>query len=312
MKAPTLGEVRAFVAVADHLNFAHAATELGVSPSTLSSTVRLLEDRLGIRLLNRTTRKVALTAAGQSVLAYLRPMLDNYSAAMDLAHALQGKPAGLLRLVVTPTAAQFFLMPLIAGFLAEYPDISIEISSRASGTDVVGEAFDAGIRVNDEGVDRDMIAVRISDPFQVITVAAPGYLERSAPIATPRDLRHHNCIRLREYHGGIFPWRFHRQGKPIAMAVEGSIIVSDYNLMILAALEGIGVAQTTLSYARPLIEDGRLVPILHDWDLEMDGFYIYYAGQRQVPAHLRALIDFLMKKTRKLELAPAPTRRVLS
>jgi DNA-binding transcriptional LysR family regulator len=290
MDHPTLGEIKAFASTAKHLSFVKAAAELGINPSTLSCTVRSLERRLGIRLLERTTRTVALTTAGELVLSDLQPMLANYSSALETANALKKSPAGILRLLVSPTAALFIAMPTIAAFLNEYPDIQIELSSRASPMRT-GEKFDAGIRVS-VGIDPEMVAVRISEPTQVITVASPQYLAKHPPVTTPKDLEHQNCIRLREDEGAVeSQWRYSKKEESFVQPIIGSIIVDSLELVLAAATNGLGIARMTLDLARASLEEQRLTRLLSEWDIELDGFFLYY-WPRHIPAHLKAFIEF--------------------
>lgn len=294
MRKPELGEMNAFVVVAEHRSFAKAALELGISRSRLSETIRGLEDRLGVRLLNRTTRSVAPTAAGERLLARLRPLLNDFDTTLDSINAFRDKPAGLLRLTVPPPAANLLLAPLLSRFLAQYPAIDLEISVDAALTDIVAGRFDAGIRPG-ERVERDMIAVRIGEEVHGVVVAAPDYLARQPLPATPRDLQTHNCIRFRFPNGVIVPWQFERKGKKVEVAVEGRLTVNDPDLAIRAAVDGVGVLYTALGYAAAEIKAGRLVPLLEDWWIGSAAFFLYYPSRRQVPLPLQVFIEFLRK-----------------
>ena len=292
MRAPELAEMNAFVAVAERRSFAKAAVQLDISRSRLSETIRGLEDRLGVRLLNRTTRSVAPTAAGERLLARLRPLLADFDAALDSINAFRDKPAGLLRLTVPPPVASFMLAPLLARFLAEYPAIDLEISADAALTDIVAGRFDAGMRAG-ERVERDMIAVRIGAQIRSVVVAGPDYLARHPRPTTPRDLETHNCIRFRFPSGSILPWQFEKEGKQVEVAVEGRLTVNDPELAIRAALDGGGVLYTGLGYAAPEIEAGRLVPLLEDWRTPSAAIFLYYPSRRQVPVPLQVFMAFL-------------------
>jgi DNA-binding transcriptional LysR family regulator len=292
MRAPELAEMNAFVAVAERRSFAKAAVQLDISRSRLSETIRGLEDRLGVRLLNRTTRSVAPTAAGERLLARLRPLLADFDAALDSINALRHKPAGLLRLTVPPPVASFMLAPLLARFLAEYPAIDLEISADAALTDIVAGRFDAGMRAG-ERVERDMIAVRIGAEIRSVVVAGPDYLARHPRPTTPRDLETHNCIRFRFPSGSILPWQFEKEGKQVEVAVEGRLTVNDPELAIRAALDGGGVLYTGLGYAAPEIEAGRLVPLLEDWRTPSAAIFLYYPSRRQVPVPLQVFMAYL-------------------
>jgi DNA-binding transcriptional LysR family regulator len=292
MRRPELGEMNAFVAVSERRSFAKAAVQLGISRSRLSETIRGLEDRLGVRLLNRTTRSVAPTAAGERLLTRLRPLLDDFDAVLDSINAFRDKPAGLLRLTVPPPAANLILAPLLSRFFAQYPAIDLEISVDSALTDIVAGHFDAGMRPG-ERVERDMIAVRVGEAVRGVIVAAPDYLARHPRPMTPRDLKTHSCIRFRFPSGVIAPWQFEKKGKQVEVAVEGRLTVNDPELAIRAALDGVGVLYTGLGYAAPEIKAGRLVPLLEDWRTGSAAFFLYYPSRRQVPLPLQAFIAFL-------------------
>jgi DNA-binding transcriptional LysR family regulator len=297
MRRPELGEMNAFVTVSERRSFAKAAVQLGISRSRLSETVRGLEDKLGVRLLNRTTRSVAPTAAGERLLARLRPVLDDFDAVLDSINAFRDKPAGLLRLTVPPPAANLMLAPLLSRFLTQYPAIDLEISVDAALTDIVAGRFDAGIRPG-ERVERDMIALRIGEEIRGVVVAAPEYLARYPRPTTPRDLETHSCIRLRFPSGVIVPWQFKKKGKQVEVAVEGRLTVNDLDLATRAALDGVGVLFTALGYVAPEIKAGRLVPLLEDWLAGSAAFFLYYPSRRQVPLPLQAFIKFLQENLR--------------
>ena len=284
--------MNAFVAVAERRSFAKAAIQLGISRSRLSETISGLEARLGVRLLNRTTRSVAPTTAGERLLARLRPLLDDFAGALDSINAFRDKPAGLLRLTVPPPVASFMLAPLVSRFLAQYPAIDLEISVDAALTDIVAGRFDAGMRAG-ERVERDMIAVRIGEVIGGVVVAAPDYLARHKRPTTPRDLEAHNCIRIRFPSGVILPWQFEKKGKQVEVAVEGRLTLNDPELAIRAAVDGVGVLYTGLGYAASEIKAGRLVPLLEDWRPRSSAIFLYYPSRRQVPVPLQAFIEFL-------------------
>jgi DNA-binding transcriptional LysR family regulator len=292
MRGPELAEMNAFVAVAERCSFASAAVQLGISRSRLSETIRELEDRLGVRLLNRTTRSVAPTVAGERLLAQIRPLLDDFGAVLDSINAFRDKPAGLLRLTVPAPAASFMLAPLLSRFLAQYPAIDLEISVDAALTDIVAGRFDAGMRAGDR-VERDMIAMRIGEEIRSVVVAAPDYLARHKRPTTPQDLGAHNCIRFRFPSGVILPWQFEKKGRQVEVAVEGRLTVNDPELALKAALDGVGVLYTALGYAAPEIKAGRLVPLLEDWRTRSTAIFLYYPSRRQVPVPLQAFMQFL-------------------
>ena len=294
MRGTEFGELSAFMAVAEQRNFTRAAKQLGISPATLSETIRHLEERLAVRLLNRTTRSVAPTEAGDKLLARLRPVIDDYEAAIDSLNEFRDKPAGLLRLTVAPPAAQTVMAPLLAKFLAQYPDIKLEIAVDSANIDIVAQQFDAGIRAGDR-VDRDMIAVKITDEWRSALVGAPAYLARRGTPKTPEDLAAHNCIRLRLASGALLPWRFEKDGKSVELAVSGSLILNETSLMRPALLDGVGLAQLPRAYVAAGIAEGNLISLLDDWQPSSAPFALYYSSRRQTPAALQALIDFLRK-----------------
>lgn len=297
MRGPELAEMHAFVTVAERRGFASAAVQLGISRSRLSETIRELEDRLGVRLLNRTTRSVAPTVAGERLLAQIRPLLSDFDAVLNSINALRDKPAGLLRLTVPPPVASFMLAPLLSRFLNQYPAIDLEISVDGALTDIVAGRFDAGIRAGDR-VERDMIALRIGEGIHGVVVAAPDYLARHKQPATPRDLAAHSCIRFRFPSGVIIPWQFVKNGRQVEVAVEGRLIVNDPELAIKAAVDGVGMLYTALGYAAPEIKAGRLVAVLEDWRTPATAIFLYYPGRRQVPVPLQAFIGFLRENAR--------------
>ena len=293
MRNPGLEEMNAFAAIAERRSFAKAAVALGVSPSTLSQTIRDLEERLGVRLLNRTTRSVAPTEAGERLLERLRPLLADFDAVIDTVRAFRDKPAGVIRLTVPPPAASFILAPALQRFFASYPEIKLEISVDLNMVDIVADRFDAGIRLGNR-VDRDMIAVRVSDPVRRALVAAPAYLAQHPAPETPRDLLRHNAIRFRLPGGGFIPWRFEENGKSFEVAPEGSLVVNEPEMAVRAAVDGVGVLYAARQYVDEAMTAGRLMPMLEAWvPTETDGFFLYYPSRRHVPAPLQALINFL-------------------
>jgi DNA-binding transcriptional LysR family regulator len=292
MRGPELAEMNAFVIVAERCSFAAAAVHLGVSRSRLSETIRELEGRLGVRLLNRTTRSVAPTVAGERLLAQIRPLLNDFDAILSSINAFRDKPAGLLRLTVPPPVASFMLAPLLSRFLRQYPAIDLEVSVDGALVDIVAGRFDAGMRAGDL-VERDMIALRIGEEVRGVVVAAPEYLARHERPVTPRDLAAHNCIRIRFPSGVVVPWQFEKNGKQVEVAVDGRLTVNDPELAVRAARDGVGLLYTAVGYALPEIKMGQLVPLLEDWQAPAVAIFLYYPGRRQVPVPLQAFIEFL-------------------
>jgi DNA-binding transcriptional LysR family regulator len=297
MRKPGLAEMNAFVAIAERSSFAKAAGHLGISRSTLSETIRGLEEKLGVRLLNRTTRSVALTVVGEHLLAELRPALDNFAAAVESISVFRDEPAGHLRLTVPRPAAKTVIEPILSKFLAAYPAISLEIITDSALTDIVRDRFDAGIRPGHR-VEQDMIAVRVGEDARPTVVASPDYLRRQPRPRVPNDLRAHNCIRHRFASGAMAPWAFERRGKSLEVMVKGSLIVSDGDLALRAALDGVGLARLPISSAGTYIERASLVPLLEDWAPRSVGFFLYYSSRRQTRPALQAFVDFLKTHSR--------------
>jgi DNA-binding transcriptional LysR family regulator len=297
MRKLGFAEMNAFVAIAERSSFAKAAIHLGTSRSTLSETIRGLEEKLGVRLLNRTTRSVALTEVGERLLSELRPALDSFEAALESVNVFRDKPGGHLRLTVPRPAAKSVIEPILSKFLAAYPAISLEIITDSALTDIVRDRFDAGIRPGHR-VGRDMIAVRVGEDARPTVVASPDYLRRHPVPRVPVDLQSHNCIRMRFASGAMQPWIFEKRGKSMEVVVKGSLVVSDGDLSLRAALDGIGVARLPLNGIEAHVARKRLVPLLEDWMPRSVGFYLYYPSRRQIPAALKAFIGFMKAESR--------------
>jgi DNA-binding transcriptional LysR family regulator len=299
MVEPSLAETSAFVAVLDQKSFSKAARHLNLSPPRISEMVRQLEERLGVRLIERTTRSVAPTLAGERLLARLRPVLDDYRAALDLVNDFREKPAGIVRLTVAPPVAYLGLMANISRFLVAYPEIRVEISSDSSLTDIVAGRFDAGIR-HAERLERDMIAVRISNEVPVVTVAAPSYIARRGRPQTPRDLAEHDCIQIRFGSGALISWRLRMTRRVIEVPIEGRLIVNDDRMALQAVAEGAGLLQMPLSSVEQELATKRLVSVLDDFQPPpLAGFFLFYPSRRQVRPALKVLVDFLRKRDRR-------------
>jgi DNA-binding transcriptional LysR family regulator len=297
MRQPGYGEMSAFMAVAECSSFAKAARQLGVSRSALSGTIRGLEEKLGVRLLNRTTRSVAPTEIGERLLAELRPAIESFEAALESINVFRDKPAGHLRLTVPRPAAKMVIEPILAKFLTAYPAITLEIVTDSALTDIVRDRFDAGIRPGHR-VEQDMIAVRIGEDARPTVVASPDYLARHPAPRTPADLRAHNCVRQRFASGVVHRWAFEKRAKSLEVTVAGSLITSDGDLAIRAALDGMGIARVPAIYAEPHLATKRLVPLLEDWAPRSVGFFLYYPSRRQMPAALQAFIDVIKAHAR--------------
>jgi DNA-binding transcriptional LysR family regulator len=295
MRGTEFAELTAFVAVADKRSFAKAAAELGIAPSTLSQTIRSLEERLGVRLLNRTTRSVAPTEAGERLLVELQPAFENVSRAVEHVNAFRDRPAGTLRLLMGRAIANAAIAPMIAPFLSAYPEIKLDIVSDDGNIDIVSGRFDAGLRIG-ELIEKDMVAVRLIEGPFMTCVASPAYLEGREIPQTPDDLHAHNCIRHRwSYDDTLRPWTFEKDGQQVEIAVDGPLIVNDLNLAQIAALAGTGIAYLPRGMIGRVIAEGRLVSMLDDWRTARSGVYIFYPSRRQVPAPLQAFIAFARK-----------------
>jgi DNA-binding transcriptional LysR family regulator len=294
MRGMKLTELAAFMAVAEHQSFTKAAEQLGLSRPTLTQNIRSLEERLGVRLLNRTTRSVSMTEVGRFLIAQLRPAFESLNGAVEQLNSFRAKPAGSLRIVAVPMAATMVVGPVIAQFLEEYPDIDLEISTEYSPQDIVSGRFDAGIRI-EEHIEKDMIAVRVSGRLRPYVVGSPTYLASHPAPETLADLPKHNCIRFRYPHGGLNRWTFVKKGRPQEVAVNGTLIVNDFHLVVRAALDGVGLGFVPPYYVGEHIAEGRLVSLLERWVPRYSGFFLYYSGRRQLPATLKALIRHLRK-----------------
>jgi DNA-binding transcriptional LysR family regulator len=303
MRGTQFAQLTAFVAVAEHSSFTRAATHLGISTPSLSQTIRSLEEQFGVRLLNRTTRSVALTEAGEELLGHLNPVMEGVDKAIDAVNAFRDKPAGTLRLTVHPVAAATVIAPLVTRFSAEYPEIRLEICVDDVRKDIVSERFDAGIHLGD-GIAQDMIAVPIGGKFRLSTVASPDYLARSAPVSVPDDLRQHNCIKYRcagDEAGR--PWKFKQADQQVDVGVEGSLNVNDLDFALRAGLDGLGIVQLPEVVVARFVAEGKLVPVLTDWSPQGTDFVLFYSSRRHLPLKLRALVDFLRRETKECSRA---------
>jgi DNA-binding transcriptional LysR family regulator len=292
MAVDDLNVLSALLAVAEERSFTRAARRLGVSPSAVSHAIRGLEERTGVRLLARTTRSVAPTEAGRQFIARIEPALRDVSDALDdLAH-LRDRPAGRVRLVVSPMAAVLVLAPHLAGFAAAYPDVDLEVTTSADQLDLVAGGFDAGIQLG-EYVERDMVAVRVSPDQRAAIVGAPSYFARHPAPETPRDLTTHRCVNFQRRTTGLYRWEFEKDGRALSVAVDGSLTVDSADLLLRAALDGVGLIYGFEAHVRPYIEQGLLTRVLEAWCPPFAGYYIYYPSRRQQPPALAALVATL-------------------
>lgn len=276
-----INDLLAFVAVATDQSFTKAAARLGTSQSSLSRTIRKLEERLGVRLLMRTTRSVSPTDAGERLLRKIAPRFDEIEAELEALGTLRDEPAGTVRINCSENAAESVVWPKLAQVLPAYPDINVEIFIQHSFTDIVAERFDAGVRLG-ESLEKDMIAVRIAPDDRLIAVGSPSYFERHAPPETPRDLTAHSCINLRlASRGGLYVWEFEKDGTTLNVKVEGQVTFNTIRPMVDAALAGFGIAFVPESGIHAHLATGALVQVLDDWCQPFPGFHLYYPSRRQ-------------------------------
>jgi len=291
MNRSDLADLNAFVAVADQRSFRAAASRLEVTPSALSHSMRQLEERLGMRLLNRTTRSVSVTDAGLRLLERLRPALGEIAGALEDMNEERQRPLGRLRIYAVQVAGAAVVAPVWGRFLSTYPEVHLELAVGEAPIDIVAKSFDAGIGPRDR-VPTDMIAVRVMGPMKVAVVGAPAYFARRRPPRTPDDLARHSCVQYRRG-GELFVWPFERNRKSRRISVDGRVMVNFPDLAVRAAVDGLGIAYTIEALAEPFLRSGQLVRVLEDWSPSFEGLFLYYPGHRQVPATLRALIDMI-------------------
>lgn len=293
MKRDELNDLAAFVVVADEMSFTRAAAKLGMSASALSHAMRSLEDRLGLRLLARTTRKVSTTEAGERLLRTLRPAFEDISAELNALSELRDKPAGTVRITTFKHAATSILSPMLPGFLETYPDIRVEITIDEGLTDIVSSRYDAGIRFG-EKVAKDMIAVQISSEVRWAVVGSPAYFAHHSIPKIPQDLAEHRCINYRyTTSGGLYLWEFERDGRSSQVRVDGSLIFNDSDLILTAALAGQGIGYLFEDQIVDLVAKGRLIQVLAEWCPTAPGYYLYHPNRRQIPPALAALVEEL-------------------
>lgn len=293
MPRPRLNDLAAFLAVVRERSFTRAAAALGVSPSALSHTLRTLEERLGVRLLNRTTRSVSPTEAGERLWRSIGPHVEGIEAELAALGAARTKPAGTIRLSATGYVANAILVPRLAPLLASYPDIKLEISIDDRLVDIVAEGFDAGVREGEQ-LARDMIAVRVSPDLRMAVVGAPAYFTQHSPPKKPQDLTAHNCVNLRlPTRGGLYAWEFQKGRRTLNVRVDGQLIVNHPDAMLTAALAGAGLAYVLEDSARPHLDSGRLVRVLQDWCPPFPGLHLYYPSRRQASPAFALLVEAL-------------------
>ncbi len=293
MKRDQLGDLLAFLAVYEERSFTRAAARLGTSQSALSHTVKRLEQRLALRLLTRTTRSISPTGAGDQLAATLRPALDDIETRLDSLQALRDRPAGTIRITASRDASHSLLFPHARALMAEYPEIQVEISVDQRLTDIVGERFDAGVRLG-ESIEKDMIAVRIGPDMRMVVAGSAGYFARHGRPETPHELTRHNCLNLRlPTLGGLYAWEFGKNGRPLNVRVDGQFITNDVDLLIEAARAGDGLCCLPDRHLLPWLRSGELETVLEDWCPTFAGYHLYYPSRMQASAAFKLLLDRL-------------------
>ncbi|MGO6673774.1 LysR family transcriptional regulator [Rhizobium leguminosarum] len=293
MPRPAVNDLIAFLAVARAQSFTKAAGKLGVSQSALSHTIRGLEERLGLRLLTRTTRSVAPTEAGERLLVSIGPRLDEIESELAALSAFREKPAGTIRINAGEHAADAVLWPALEKLLPDYPDINVEIIVDYGLTDIVAERYDAGVRLGEQ-VAKDMIAVRIGPDMRMAVVGAPAYFDTRPKPLTPQDLTDHNCINLRlPTYGSVYAWEFEKDGRELRVRVEGQLVFNNIALRLNAVLAGMGLAYMPENLVEAYLADGRLVRVLEDWCLPFSGYHLYYPSRRHTSPAFALLVDAL-------------------
>ena len=293
MRRQDINDLIAFLAIAREGSFTKAAAKLGVSQSALSHTMRGLEERLGVRLLTRTTRKVSATAAGERLVRSLGPRFEEIEGELDALSELREKPAGTIRITAGEHAAVAALEPALAKLLPDYPDINVEIIVDYGLTDIVADRYDAGVRLGEQ-VAKDMIAVRIGPDMRMAVVGAPSYFARRSRPSKPQDLTAHQCINLRlPTYGGLYAWEFEKRGRELKVRVEGQLVFNNLALRLKSALAGLGLAYLPEDQVRSHVADGRLVQVLGDWCPPFSGYHLYYPSRRQLTPAFGLLVDTL-------------------
>ena len=298
MKRDSLDDLRVFVLVAEHRSFREAAAQLARTPSAVSHTMRQLEERLGVRLLHRTTRSVSLTDAGLRLLERLQPALLEISSAVEGLNEERSRPMGRLKIYANHSGALAVVAPVWVRFLTSFPDAQLELDVGERPIDIVAAGFDAGIGPRYRAPD-DMIAVRVTGPLKMAVVGAPSYFARRSPPRTPEDLARHVCIKHRFPDGSLLEWPFERGGTLRKFAVEGRLTVTNLDLVVRAAVDGLGLAYLSHGFAEPFLRSGQLVEVLAESLPTFEGLFLYYPGHRQVPATLRAFIDMVRVSGRR-------------
>ncbi|MET0942732.1 MAG: LysR family transcriptional regulator [Mesorhizobium sp.] len=290
-------DLAAFATVARERSFTRAAAKLGVSPSALSQTIRNLEERIGLRLLTRTTRSVAPTEAGERLLLTVAPRFEEIEAELATLNELRDKPAGTIRITAGEHPAMSVLQPALKRFLPDYPDIQVEIIVDYGLTDIVAQGYDAGVRMGEQ-VAKDMVALRIGPDIRMAVVGSPAYFERFPVPRTPQDLTAHKCINMRlPTHGGLFPWGLEKEGREVKVRGDGQLVFNNVGMRLSSALDGLGVAYIPEDQVLPDVAQGRLVRVLEDWCPYFPGYHLYYPSRRHTSPALSMLVEVLRYRT---------------
>lgn len=298
MQRDEAGDLLAFMAVAEEGSFTRAAAKLATSQSALSHTVRRLETRLGLRLLARTTRSVALTEAGERLLLTIGPAFAQIDGGIAALSELRDKPAGTIRITASEHAAHSVLWPALKPMLTSYPDLHVELSINSGLTDIVAERFDAGVRLG-ESIAKDMVAVRIGPELRMSVVGAPSYFAERPKPRTPQDLADHRCINLRlPTAGGLYAWELEKGARELNVRVDGQLIFNNARMVVRAALDGLGLACVLEDAAAEHVADGSLIRVLEDWCAPFAGYHLYYPSRRQPSAAFALLVERLRYRDR--------------
>jgi DNA-binding transcriptional LysR family regulator len=299
-------KLKVFAAVAERGSFVKAAGWLGLSTSSVSQSIRTLEDRIGLRLLNRTTRSVALTEAGAHLLARVQPALEELENAFETLNAFKVQPSGTLRLSVSNLSMSMVVAPVVGRFLTSHPAIKVEVIINDQA-DLLDATVDAGIR-SQPRIPQDMVAIRVGEQSRILAVASPDYIAGRGAPQVPADLAGHNCIQYRARSGSLHRWSFEAAGRRIEEQVTGSLVTDNIELVLRAAVDGVGVAYVIETYARPFLDSGALVPLLEDYAAPFPGWFLYYPSRRHMPLPLKLFAEFLtagLEAPRRRRSAPA-------
>lgn len=293
MRSNEFANLKAFFAVAQACNFSRAAQSLGVSPSALSQTIKSLEEGLGVRLLNRTTRSVSTTAAGTRLYERLQVIFTDLDAALEELNDYRDTPSGTLRISAPQVAMLHFIQPILPSFQLSYPNIQLELTTDDSTTDIVAQGFDAAIRLG-EFIEQDMIALKLSEPLTQIAVASPKYLKLRGAPQKPVELLQHSCVNWRRQgEAGLYKWRFQNGETPFELSVKGSLVVSDCAVALQSAVDGLGITVWIREWIKAELDSGKLLPLLEEWATPFPSFYLYYPSNKQMSSALQAFITAL-------------------